>query len=108
MLISLHTWNKIEITHKLFQICITLCWLWGLLFLSFYLSPWVGLAYFPDEYTWGYDDSEMSEAAETVELYATVSQLTLCGIMYGLIAIKLIAEVCIKCSYVFSKIVNET
>uniref|UniRef100_A0A914VSU4 G-protein coupled receptors family 1 profile domain-containing protein n=1 Tax=Plectus sambesii TaxID=2011161 RepID=A0A914VSU4_9BILA len=75
---------------KFTTICIIACWLWGLLFFSFYLSPWVGLAYFPAEYTWGYDESVMSEAAETLELYATVSQLAACGVIYGLIAIKLI------------------
>uniref|UniRef100_A0AC35FN68 7TM GPCR serpentine receptor class x (Srx) domain-containing protein n=2 Tax=Panagrolaimus sp. PS1159 TaxID=55785 RepID=A0AC35FN68_9BILA len=66
----------------LFNTQIFISWLYFGIYFVIYMTPYCSVLYDPINLSWGYDNSEWSRTIEKIELYATLIQLSLTGILY--------------------------
>uniref|UniRef100_A0A915K8D6 7TM GPCR serpentine receptor class x (Srx) domain-containing protein n=1 Tax=Romanomermis culicivorax TaxID=13658 RepID=A0A915K8D6_ROMCU len=71
-------------------ICITVCWIYGMIWLFIYVCPGGATVFYHfDEYCWDYDTGYMSDFFRALEFYADMTFMTMMIVCYSSIIIKL-------------------
>uniref|UniRef100_A0A9J2PDY4 7TM GPCR serpentine receptor class x (Srx) domain-containing protein n=1 Tax=Ascaris lumbricoides TaxID=6252 RepID=A0A9J2PDY4_ASCLU len=69
-----------------------ICFLWGALFFSSYMTPYVGISFNPDEFIWSYDNGKYSDVVSTIEFIGSNTLLFATFCTYICIVVHVISQ----------------
>ncbi|TKR61424.1 hypothetical protein L596_028531 [Steinernema carpocapsae] len=72
------------------SLLIIVFWIYPVLFLIVYVTPFCSIRYNPQQFSWGYDDGPWSYVLSEAEFYSIIAMLVITAFCYILIIIRLV------------------